>query len=228
MDDRILVLGQLSQMASAILAGIFGGLAFDIYQKICYGCGKRQLRTIAYLKGDALFAICLISAWLIFWFTCTDGSLRLFVFIWLALGLGLYFLALRKSLYLLLRKIAFLFRLWRAMLCPTPSAPQKRPRGKRSPLTTDKLMDGSARLLVKLDHQAADASRLAGAKLKTAATSVQNKSRAQAAHIAKQGQNQLNSLAQWSRKKAYLLKRKISNPWRRFFTRRESEETGKK
>lgn len=228
MDDRILVLSQLSQMASAILAGIFGGLAFDIYQRICYGGGKRRLRTTAYLKGDALFAICLIGAWLIFWFTCTDGSLRLFVFIWLALGFGLYCFALRKSLHLLLRKIIFLLRLWCAMIFPAPSVPPKRRRGKRPPLSTDKLMDDSARLLVRLDHQAADASRLAAEKLKTAAASAQHKSREQAVRIAKQSQNQLDSMAQWSRQKANWLKRKISNPWRRLLARRESEEERKK
>ncbi|NLF80207.1 MAG: hypothetical protein GX572_03335 [Clostridia bacterium] len=227
MDDRILVLSQLSQMASAILAGIFGGLAFDIYQKICYGSGKRRLKAIAYLKGDALFAVSLISAWLIFWFTCTDGSLRLFVFVWLALGFGLYFLALRKSLHLLLRQIIRLLRLARAMLRPAPGAQPKRPHRKRPPLTAEKLMDDSARLVVKLEHQAAGVSRSARTKLKAAAANAQHKSREQAAQMAKQSREQLHSLAQWKREKANWLRQKISNPWRRFFIRKRSEKERK-
>lgn len=85
-------------MSAALLAGAFGGLAFDLYQKLCYGGGKRRLHAFAYLKGDALFALFLICAWLVFWFSCTDGSLRLLVFIWFGVGLAIYFGIFSKRL----------------------------------------------------------------------------------------------------------------------------------
>lgn len=98
MKEDVLLLNQLSQLAAALFAGFFGGLAFDVYQKLCYNKGGRRRRSAAFLKGDAIFALIIISAWLIFWFLATDGSLRVSVFIWLAGGFALYFLVFSKRL----------------------------------------------------------------------------------------------------------------------------------
>lgn len=98
MTENILLLNQVWQISAALLAGFFGGLAFDLYQRLCYGGKRRRLRWSAYLKGDAIFASLLVSAWLIFWFFVTDGSLRVSVFLWLAGGFALYPLLFAKRL----------------------------------------------------------------------------------------------------------------------------------
>jgi hypothetical protein len=239
MDDQILVLSQLSQVASALLAGLFGGLTFELYQKICYGSSKRRLRPTAYLKGDALFALCLIGAWLIFWFSCTDGSLRFSVFIWLALGFGLYFLTMRKSVHRLLHQIKRLLRLLRAILLPAPRAPHKEPGKARVSFSSGKLMDDSAALLVKLDHQAINASRLASATLKTAAQTAQSKSREQAARLVHKGREQAVLVAKKSYGQVKILAKKIGTqtgalgekiiaPPRRLLSRRPTKDEEKK
>ena len=105
MQDDILLLSQLSQMAAALLAGVAGGGAFDIYQRLCYGSLKRRQRPTAYIKGDLLFGVILISLWLLFWFSCTDGSLRFSVLIWLIIGFGIYFGLFRQRLITLFHKL---------------------------------------------------------------------------------------------------------------------------
>ena len=105
MQDDILLLSQLSQMAAALLAGVAGGVAFDIYQRLCYGSIKRRQRPAAYIKGDLLFGVILISLWLLFWFSCTDGSLRFSVLIWLIIGFSIYFGLFRQRLITLFHKL---------------------------------------------------------------------------------------------------------------------------
>ena len=103
--EDILVLAQVSQMSAALLAGFFGGIAFDLYQRLCYGTTKRRRRPTAYLKGDLIFGIILIGLWLLFWFTCTDGSIRVSVFIWLVVGAILYFGIFRQKVSALIHKL---------------------------------------------------------------------------------------------------------------------------
>lgn len=91
-----LLLEQLSQMSAALLAGCACGLAFDLYQKICYGTARRPLRPAAYWRGDLLFGLALLVVWLLFWFGCTDGSLRWAVLLWVVIGAALYFFLLRR------------------------------------------------------------------------------------------------------------------------------------
>ncbi|MBS1348586.1 MAG: hypothetical protein HP052_03860 [Firmicutes bacterium] len=105
MQDDILLISQISQMAAALLAGFGGGIAFDIYQRLCYGTTKRRLRPSAYIKGDLLFSLAITALWLLFWFSCTDGSLRVSVFIWLVIGFALYFGLFRQRVVALIHKL---------------------------------------------------------------------------------------------------------------------------
>jgi len=93
-----MVLLQLSQIGAALLAGCFGGMAFSVYQHIFCGSRKKRCTIKDYLLKDCLFCIVIICIWLIFWFCFTDGSLRISVFFWIALGFSLYTLVFRPRL----------------------------------------------------------------------------------------------------------------------------------
>lgn len=139
MGENILLLNQISQMSAALLAGAFGGLAFDLYQRLCYGGTRRRRRASAYLKGDVLFALILISLWLVFWFTCTDGSLRVLVFIWFGAGLAIYFGIFSK-------RLDGVFTRLKALL-PHPRKDAEKPKNK---ICSAKLIDNSARIALRM------------------------------------------------------------------------------
>lgn len=144
-----MLISQLSQMSAALLAGFFGGLAFDIYQKLCYGRSKRHLRLSAYLKGDAIFALFLISSWLIFWFLGTDGSLRLSVFLWLGGGFALY-------MGLVSKKIASILPLEKLRRPHFLNRSHEKERGKFTSLALDKSASKLLQIHKKVDKASSE------------------------------------------------------------------------
>ena len=140
MQDDILLISQISQMAAALLAGFGGGIAFDIYQRLCYGTTKRRIRPAAYIKGDLLFGLTITALWLLFWFSCTDGSLRVSVFIWLVIGFALYFGLFRQRMVALMHKLPH----------PHRRRQQEAPPSKRQQKKDFHLVDKGSQVLVGL------------------------------------------------------------------------------
>ncbi len=93
-----MLLTQLSQIGAALVAGVFSGFAFDIYQRLCYHQGQKRIKAAAYIKGDIIFALAIIIILLLFWFVVTNGSLRWSVFLWLGIGIALYWYLFRHRL----------------------------------------------------------------------------------------------------------------------------------
>ena len=72
---------QTWQLTVSLLAGFSLGLCYDLYRGIL--ARERRFRQ-DYWWRDLLFGLCAILLSLLLWFSLTDGSLRLSVFLWMA------------------------------------------------------------------------------------------------------------------------------------------------
>ena len=100
-----LVWRQMGEILAALLAGCAGGLAFWLYQRLCYGGSRRKLPSRTYLLKDAVFVMWLLLLLISFWFGVTDGSLRASLFLWMAAGFIFYTLTLRPMVRALLSRL---------------------------------------------------------------------------------------------------------------------------
>ena len=105
MNGGSFMLIQLYELGIGIAAGVLGGCAFCVYRCTAGKFSRKPGMRRRFLLRDAMFSLGVILIWLGIWFSFTEGSLRIMVFVWLAAGIVLFMLFLRKPLEKVLRRI---------------------------------------------------------------------------------------------------------------------------